>query len=523
MTYQVTLPAWTQPPPLSKGRDHLGMQAPSITLYGSLVPNITNVTRRVRYYSFYPWLCDNYARRKGDTSAKSWQYYVRKAEALLALSSCANADGTVEGVAGIIWANRHWNSHSKDPAIDFEKAAVPGVPGGYLKAKYGAFGQIYQSALNDLGLLGTAQGHSLPVPGIKIGDDIVKAYSTSVMDVGEDFLDLLDEDEADSDTLRRIGKAFSPSAIPEESDERQLLQKILFGEDRISILDTTSRRKSLLLFLHLADCLKAKPNVNEIRWALYSQRLADGKPFTIPSQLSSHAGMWQAYQANELAHIAMEALLSLLLEGLNEHPVEVTAAITETVNKVLSTWEKLPVSWSVLRGKQPLTPNSSDLKEEGSEVSLAHKVMDRGDLVAAAAAGVQLLAVLDNRWPGLNHPVGSVFGPISTLGKRFPHSVMGLLSFLRARENLTFEQTLFDLVQRYVVEQHLRIAMRKLYHQGKRTFLFELLDGQLQKPLTTSPVFTNPRIETSLLFLRDLYLLDEEGLSARGKNLLGAA
>ena len=48
--------AWVKPPPQVGGLDHLAVQAPCINVYGRLLPGITNVTDRARYYSFYPWL-----------------------------------------------------------------------------------------------------------------------------------------------------------------------------------------------------------------------------------------------------------------------------------------------------------------------------------------------------------------------------------------------------------------------------------------------------------------------------------
>ncbi|SPD73850.1 hypothetical protein PITCH_A2010005 [uncultured Desulfobacterium sp.] len=48
--------AWVKPPNQIGGLDHLGVQAPCINLYGRMVPGITNVTDRARYYSFYPWV-----------------------------------------------------------------------------------------------------------------------------------------------------------------------------------------------------------------------------------------------------------------------------------------------------------------------------------------------------------------------------------------------------------------------------------------------------------------------------------
>ncbi len=39
-----------------EGLDHLGIQVVSVNLYGLLLPGITNVTDRARYYSFYTWV-----------------------------------------------------------------------------------------------------------------------------------------------------------------------------------------------------------------------------------------------------------------------------------------------------------------------------------------------------------------------------------------------------------------------------------------------------------------------------------
>ena len=48
--------AWVKPPLQIGGLDHLAVQAPCINIYSRLIPGITNVTDRARYYSFYPWL-----------------------------------------------------------------------------------------------------------------------------------------------------------------------------------------------------------------------------------------------------------------------------------------------------------------------------------------------------------------------------------------------------------------------------------------------------------------------------------
>ncbi|HQP37582.1 MAG TPA: hypothetical protein PLI95_20495, partial [Polyangiaceae bacterium] len=55
--------AWVRPPEPIRGLDHLGVQAPCIALYGQLLPGITNVTDRARYYTFHPWVLWSFEKR----------------------------------------------------------------------------------------------------------------------------------------------------------------------------------------------------------------------------------------------------------------------------------------------------------------------------------------------------------------------------------------------------------------------------------------------------------------------------
>ena len=64
-------PQWTERSAYSLGRDPLGMQATSVRIYRSLVPGLTNVTNRLRYYSFYCWAMDLWARRRARGQRKA--------------------------------------------------------------------------------------------------------------------------------------------------------------------------------------------------------------------------------------------------------------------------------------------------------------------------------------------------------------------------------------------------------------------------------------------------------------------
>ena len=63
--------SWIRPSEPIRGLDHLGVQAPSIALYTQLLPGITNVTDRARYYSFHPWVLWSFASPVGTATRPS--------------------------------------------------------------------------------------------------------------------------------------------------------------------------------------------------------------------------------------------------------------------------------------------------------------------------------------------------------------------------------------------------------------------------------------------------------------------
>jgi hypothetical protein len=77
--------AWVLPPLPTGGRDHLGAEAPCISLYRQLLPGLTNTTDRARYYSFHPWLIASFEQRYEDKSRDAFCRVLRRAECLLAL------------------------------------------------------------------------------------------------------------------------------------------------------------------------------------------------------------------------------------------------------------------------------------------------------------------------------------------------------------------------------------------------------------------------------------------------------
>ena len=169
----VACPEWTEYKKKS-GLDPLGMQNSSINLYQRLLPGISNVTLRVRYYGFYAWLAAIYARRSGDTDPRTWQKFVRRAEAVYALA--AQRRGDEGGMAGVQWAQRKLDA-DQESLVEFARHADPGADGPpYLQQPWGAYGAAYASQLFEIGIYAVAKDPQIPVPSPEFGEALASAF-----------------------------------------------------------------------------------------------------------------------------------------------------------------------------------------------------------------------------------------------------------------------------------------------------------------------------------------------------------
>src|SRR5690606_41600908 len=68
-----------------RGLDPLGLQNNSEATFAMLLPGLNNVTRRLRYYSFYCCLLDQYSVHLSSTNPKDHEAFILNAELLLTL------------------------------------------------------------------------------------------------------------------------------------------------------------------------------------------------------------------------------------------------------------------------------------------------------------------------------------------------------------------------------------------------------------------------------------------------------
>ena len=208
-------PEWTE---LGQetGLDPLGMQRPIELVYQSLIPGISTITLRFRYYSFFPWLLEAYAQReKVTTDYEAFRRFQRRAEALYALI-CARGK-TELGVAGIDWASRRLaaiDQAQQNSLVDFSEGADPDADENlrYLRNKGGAFGGIYASQMREMGLV-RLDDPDLPIPFCKDAAlPLARGFQDALGDMVTDFLAAVDASQVSLTTLDRLA-LIKPSGI----------------------------------------------------------------------------------------------------------------------------------------------------------------------------------------------------------------------------------------------------------------------------------------------------------------------
>ena len=145
---EAAIPFWAEGKDFSSGRDPLGIQNSSVTIYSTLLPGLTNVTNRLRYYGFYCWLLNSMSHRKLNFSIPRDQHnYIRKAEYTLAVYM-QYYERAQQDVAGSDYASKHLGD-IVDIAEGAEKHDTTKKGSVYWDYSSGVLGQYYLGSLQD--------------------------------------------------------------------------------------------------------------------------------------------------------------------------------------------------------------------------------------------------------------------------------------------------------------------------------------------------------------------------------------
>lgn len=500
------MPQWTERAE-KRGLDPLGMQNAGVQLYQELVPGISNVTLRVRYYGLYCWASEAYAREVGSTDTDQWRQWIRRLEALHAL--VAARDNRETGVAGILWA--YDVIAAGDDPIDFSICASTDPQAvRYLRQSFGVFGQAYLSQMVELGLFyyDAGENHDLPIRsarGLALGRAFAAAIGPELEALLIKGITSAKTTLAELDQLRSI----LPSHIV-EGEERDGIEDLLLARGDDATKQDQSRRETLLLILNTAQHLGRKPRADDVRRHAFFGDMA------LPESLEAQRLRWEAYQAQDVWQMAAAALLAWAIEVINtfEEGQSLPEIHAQVIASIAEHWpSRMNLDWQAFC--------------EGADCS-DHEFAERWSRLTSRRETAQILGLgafevmaaiaarLDQR-DDLRAEVADSFA-LQGGGR----SIRSELQWLQGHRHASLPELLADYVIQRVVSRHTWVATQKLRRQHDYTFLFEAREGRLAYRAQYEPVPTTPRLDPAIQFLVDIRLIDDKGLTARGRALIEA-
>ncbi|WP_240006240.1 hypothetical protein [Pseudaquidulcibacter saccharophilus] len=506
-------PEWTELGQDS-GLDPLGMQRPIELIYQSLLPGISTITLRYRYYSFFAWILKYYEDHIEDTKENSdphqFRVFQRRCEALFALA-CFYGDYEL-GIAGIEWAGREIGkvSHQDDKStkIDFSVGAdLKSEPEHkYLRNNGGAFFAIYSTQMSEMGLVHLDKR---PIPFCsERALPLAEAFEKNIGSLCEDFFQAAKSAEVSLSLLDKLN-VLKPASLNPQSTEHKILKDILLGKVSNPLPADQMRKQTMLAILSLASLLKKTPKSEELKWSWFEPSSKISSQI-IDFEENDVIKFWAAYQAFDLMRLAYENLLYAalaILEGAENRRLSLNVLIAEMMSNFTFSENQ---SWKSF--KSAMIENEefgSTIKRIYEELSDAHAT---GTVELQIRASFALIIALSSRYDALIETIEKV-----PRGLEHFRSIDTEMKFLSDKDNKNARNVIAEVIGERVLKRHLWVASRKFRNQRAYTYLMEPDDGFLRYRTDFTVTPSSPRLEQAIRFLKDIDLIDESGITELGR------
>lgn len=521
-----------------RGRDPLGVQAINIHLYSILVPGITNVTDRLRYYSFFPWILKLY---KDENIKLDFVPFLRRAEFLFSVittyhhTSEPSWSGHMVGTMVMGWAMGELAIHQKIILSKYTNLEEGGQR--YFKNKLGGFGQYYLGVLIANGILDRKENLEFVLypRGLELANAFVSGHSKDT------FISCILNDKVTVEELGIMKDDLCACNIKLNSSEYKLLAECLKGQDDPYVRESTyKRRDSLALMFLLLEQTGKTTNYWELLNVLFYGTSDNNKKIKIPSCLFETASLWKYYVQHEFFSMA---LLSLFVS--TQHLLDDKGLVNSEIGARL--WERyllncnpdaLQASLKICLGKLKKNPTLSEFIGYLDSVYDIDKVWDRNALSeisiskfldnkqfppdALLVGGLVLLslvirAIKDDQ----GEPQGLNFRGLFT---QYPINLSKLRKDYSDKwQKMKISEVVHELVMEYILDRHIVVAIRKLYTEGLATFRF-LREDNIYRHSEIEYDYvgnTSPRLRESLQMMSDLKIVNEtkEGFSIIDKDI----
>lgn len=508
-------PFWGAPLRYSTGRDHLGMQATSVATYSFLVPGLTNLTQRARYYSYYPWLVEQYAQKIRSSSIIEFNKFMRRGELLYAFASIM-IDREQKGVVGSLFVRTFLKENgtpSKSTIINLaEFADIQKEKKTYWQLSGGGFTQYYLGPLIDIGILARAKNHRIPI-ATDVGRQIANYFEKSI---GNDAKDLILESISSGTIKYPDLTKHLPLILPDKIDangpEAAMLLKQLIPT--ATNLSGINRKEAIFFYISYLNQDTAIDEQYDLPRAIYYNEGNNKTRLSFPAASGSLYG-WRFYQISEYIHFALEYILFYLLQFLHEEGGWITIeqcmdilhkGVLREINSVIPRLKgitkttRLSSVVNQLRSYKNASRNS-----KGSPEWLMPSRVEYNESNLAKA--LMLLLVMYVRH---EDEIDELYSYGKTRNIIREKSFLDFLRFCSQEVDSPFEGFLYRLVQKHIISCHLDVSYRKMRNDMKNTLKFQFENASLSGLEVVTPVMTSPRLLAVLNFTKDLGLVSKD-------------
>lgn len=511
----------------STGRDPLGMQVASIATYAILLPGLTNLTRRVRYYSFYCWVIERYAKDESSTASDIFKRFVRRAELQFAygMTVCFPDSPAVVGKDWAVRALRDLGDSVPDEhQVDLANGADQNAGPTYWKYSLGAFGQYFLGSLLQLGLVREREGS----PGVYLcteaGRNLAACFAVNVEAAHADaFFEAVQAGAAKVQNLRAIMPSIALDEIKVDSDEWSFIRELLVGPDDGGQNEVSSffRKETMRSYL---EYLALDPKGKEDTFSRHNFEKVLATGFALATDIQRG---WFIYEVNEIGHYSMGAIFWGVLEVLREkaRPVPYRVLEIELTENLLSALHAF--SAGRLTGESKTSEatdiiglSAADFSESALETGITDAI-SKGEAYSSMTHGLLLALKVYQR---VNADIDSLSAFALEHGMAREGDISDLVAFLKHHQATNLREMVAILLRRNIVNRHIEESVRKMGGGIRNTLKFTNEGGRLFHIQTVGPQRTQPRLGSLNQFLIDLKMLSGEGrLTPYGTSILEGA
>jgi hypothetical protein len=508
-------PFWAENSGFMTGRDPLGIQNSSITVYSRLLPGMTNLTLRIRYYGLYCWLLSEYDKKPKEGEIKSLEHqfnFIRRAELIIAYlmlkfestqTSIIGSDYASRNIAEIEELGYYNVKKGADKLKETKKGSV------YWDFAYGALGQYYAGSLISLDLIEIIDKFfHIRKKGLELAAAFEKSIKPETRSL---FLSVLDSGVLTNNDIRQL-EEFAIDKITKGKEEWSFYNDLLLQDDGIQFRTsdgklTSKRKETIKLYLEYFKKNSALP------FPAYQFQIVESEGSLNDTRIG-----WYYYFINEVIHYCIETIFWAMLVELDGKNIPVNEYIGQIVELALEQtntnfgFNKNQTVFDILSLVQP-----ANLIDELKK--LEHLTKSPSNSSKALSFAIRLLFRTYLTIKGKLNKMAD-FENLNYLQNQKGIISEYIQTFVTDFWDYEFHQYINRIVKT-IINDHIATAYRKMGNGEANLLKFVIEDGIIGHIQTMSPKFTNPRLRTLYNFLFDLFYLDKEGaLTAEGEELL---